>query len=226
MEKLGDKTVILTTYEATVNTGLFDSVFVVCDSDIIYDEITSNGGKAIKSNVWFECGTDRIAAAALTLPEAEIIVNVQGDEPFTNAASLRDLLNEFENDPELLVASLMHIIDEPEAITNPNNVKVVVDKYSNALLFSRSVIPFHRNKNSNPVYRKHIGIYAFRRKMLLEFAQLPPTPLETAEQLEGMRYLENGIKMKMVLAKEGAIGIDTPKDLAQAKQLLNARFKN
>ena len=224
MQILGNKTVILTTYQATLNTGLFDQVFVVTDSDLIFDEIVENGGNAIKSNGDFECGTDRIAAAAKELTDADIIVNVQGDEPFTNKEALSDLLAVFENEPQTLMASLMHQISDLEAIENPNNVKVVVDKFSNALLFSRSVIPFHRNKDKIPVYYKHIGIYAFRRKMLMDFANMPPTPLESTEQLEGLRYLENGIKLKMVLANEGVIGIDTKSDLEQARNYLKQKI--
>lgn len=220
MQLLGEKTVILTSYEATLNTGLFDQVFVVTDSELIYEEIQNNGGDAIRSVGNFECGTDRIAAAAKELSDAEIIVNVQGDEPFTKKEALRDLLEVFENEPEIVVASLMHEIRDIEAIQNSNNVKVVVDKFSNALLFSRSVIPFHRNKSIVPTYYKHIGIYGFRREMLMDFAKMPATPLENIEQLEGMRYLENGIKLKMVLAKDGVIGIDTKADLEQARNFL------
>ena len=224
MQTLGNKTVILTTYEATVNTGLFDQVVVVTDSNLIFDEIVNNGGSAIKSIGDFECGTDRIAAAVKELEDADIIVNVQGDEPFTNKDALSDLLAVFENEPQIMVASLMHQLTDLEAINNPNNVKVVVDNHSNAMLFSRSAIPFHRNKDKMPVYYKHIGIYAFRRAMLLDFAAMQPTTLESIEQLEGLRYLENGIKLKMVIANEGVIGIDTEADLEQARNYLKEKI--
>jgi 3-deoxy-D-manno-octulosonate cytidylyltransferase len=221
MEPLGQKTVILRTYEATVNTGLFDDVAVVTDSEIIYQEINRNKGKALMSKTGHECGTDRIAEALLYFPHADVIVNVQGDEPFTQKEALRDLLQVFEAEKDIQVASLMHVLQDQAALENPNNVKVVVDKNNHALLFSRSVIPYSRDKESNTVYYKHIGIYAFRREMLLRFPSMPPTPLEQTEKLEGLRYLENGIKMKMVLAKEGVIGIDTPEDLVQARKFIS-----
>ena len=221
MQKLGDKTVILRTYEATVQTELFDEVCVVTDSEIIYREIIQNNGKALMSRGEHECGTDRISEAAVQFPRAEVFVNVQGDEPFTQKEALNSLLQVFEEDENLQVASLMHIIEDEEAIKNPNNVKVVVDKNSRALLFSRSVLPYHRDKTMQPIYYKHIGIYAFRKKMLLEFPKMPQTPLEKAEQLEGLRYLEHGIKMKMVLASKGVIGIDTPEDLKQAQKFIS-----
>lgn len=217
LQEIGGKSVILRTYENIVQMDLFQEVYVVCDHEEIYQQTIQNNGKAILSKGDFESGTDRIASVLNQLPDAEIIVNVQGDEPFTKKEALRDLLEVFEQDKELLVASLMHEIKEDADICNPNQVKVVVDCQQNALLFSRSVIPYHRNKSVQPVYYKHIGIYAFRREMLLKFATMPPSPLEQIEQLEGMRYLENGIQMKMVLAKDGVIGIDTPEDLEKAR---------
>ena len=221
MQKLGDKTVILQTYEATVRTALFHEVCVVTDSDIIYEEIIQNGGRALKSKATHQCGTDRIAEAAIYFPDAKLFVNVQGDEPFTQEEALKNLLQAFEEDANLQVASLMHVIEDEQAIKDPNNVKVVVDEHSHALLFSRSVIPFHRDRAVKPVYYKHIGIYAFRKKMLLAFPDMPQTPLEKAEKLEGLRYLENGIKMKMILADKGVIGIDTPEDLERARKFIS-----
>ncbi len=221
MQDLAGKSVILRTYEAVHQTNLFDEVLVVCDSEMIYNEINGNGGKAIYSLKDHQCGTDRIAEAAANFPNAEIIINIQGDEPFTQKEDLKNLIHAFQKDPDLKVASLMHLIRDEEEINNPNNVKVAVDQSNFALLFSRSPIPFHRNKKISPIYYKHIGIYAFRKQMLLDFPKLPITPLEDIEQLEGLRYLEHGIKMKMVLSKNEVIGIDTPEDLELAKKILS-----
>lgn len=221
MQRLRDKTIIMHTYENTVATLLFDEVIVVTDSDIIFNEIVQNGGYAIMSKKEHESGSDRIAEAAADI-DVDIIVNVQGDEPFVKKEILENLLSAFRDDREqkIKVASLMHPIKTEEMIVNPNHVKVVVDKEYNALLFSRSVIPFHRDKNKIPVYYKHIGIYAYRKNVLMDFTQWQPTPLEAIEKLEQLRYLENGIKIKMVLTDESPVSIDTPEDLERAKKLI------
>ncbi len=222
MQKLGDKTVILSTYFSTLNTGLFDDVAVVCDSDIIYNEIVNNGGKAIMSHKEHECGTDRIAEALPEFPDAEIIVNVQGDEPFTRKEPLEKLLQVFEGDAgkQVQVASLMQVLEDKASVEDPNYVKVAVDKNMNALFFSRSVIPYPREKNIAPVYYEHIGIYAFRKQTLIDFTQMPVSPLEAAEKIECLRYLENGIRMKMVITDYMGVEIDTPEDLVKAEAYL------
>jgi len=225
MQKLGDQTVILSTYRSTVQTGLFDDVAVVCDSDIIYKEITGNGGKAVMSRKEHECGTDRIAEALDAFPDAEIIVNVQGDEPFTSKEPMEKLLGVFDGDAgaTVQVASLMQVLSDPASIADPNYVKVAVDLQSNALFFSRSPIPYHRDKQTNPIYYEHIGIYAFRRQTLIDFTQLPVSPLEAAEKIECLRYLENGIRMKMVVTEYMGVEIDTPEDLVKAEQYLKGK---
>ncbi|MND99086.1 3-deoxy-manno-octulosonate cytidylyltransferase [compost metagenome] len=218
---LGGKSVILRTYEAALNTGLFDEVAVVCDSELIYNEIVSNGGKAIMSLKEHECGTDRIAEAALQI-DADIVVNVQGDEPFTKREPLEKLLNVFEGEEgkKVQVASLMQVLSDEESIKDPNYVKVAVDLKFNALFFSRSPIPYPRNKAIDPVYYEHIGVYAFRKQTLLDFTKLPVSPLEDAEKVECLRYLENGIPMKMVVTDYMGVEIDTPEDLEKALKLL------
>ncbi len=223
MQNLGTKTIIRHTYENTVATRLFDEVIVVTDSSIIFNEIVENGGYAIMSRQEYESGSDRIAEAVADI-DVDLVINVQGDEPFVKKELLQNLLNAFENDPKRTVkaASAMYQITDDEAIINPNHVKVVVDNNMNALLFSRSVIPFHRDNNINPVYYKHIGIYALRKNALMNFTQWKITPLEAIEKLEQLRYLENGIKIKMVLTGESPISIDTPEDLERAKKLISA----
>jgi 3-deoxy-manno-octulosonate cytidylyltransferase (CMP-KDO synthetase) len=221
MQQLHDKTVILRTYEAVVNTQLFNDVFVVTDSDIIYAEIVNHGGKAIKSKKEHQCGSDRIAEAVETM-EADIVVNVQGDEPFTTYESIYKLLEVFseEDAEEIDLASVMTEITDIEEINNPNTVKVVVNQRRFALYFSRSPIPFVREKNMEVKYYKHKGIYAFRKKALLDFYHLPMLPLEAAEKIECIRYLEYGKKIKMVETNAAGIEIDTPEDLEHAKRYL------
>ncbi len=218
MQMLGDKTVIRHTYDNTVATTLFDEVMVVTDSEIIFNEIINNGGKAVMSIKEHESGSDRIAEA-ITNMDVDIVVNVQGDEPFVQKIPLEKLLNVFE-DENVQVASLMQILHEEQFIADPNYVKVAVDKNMNALMFSRSPIPYHRDKNIAPVYYEHIGVYAFRKQALLNFTAWSITPLEAAEKIECLRYLENGIALKMIVTEYMGVEIDTPEDLERAIKLL------
>ncbi len=221
MQDLGGKTVIRRTYEAAVSTDLFNDVFVVTDSDLIFDEIISNGGKAIKSIKEHESGSDRIAEAIENM-EVDLVINVQGDEPFINKEPLEELITIFKNDSEKKVdlGSLMFQITDKEEINNSNNVKVITDQQGFALYFSRSVIPFPRDENAGVRYMKHIGIYAFRKQALLDFYNLPMLSLEATEKLEQLRYLEYGKRIKMVETTHGSIGIDTKEDLEKARKLL------
>jgi 3-deoxy-D-manno-octulosonate cytidylyltransferase len=221
MQLLGDKTVIRHTYDNTIATGLFDSVIVVTDSDIIYNEIVDNGGKAIKSIREHESGTDRIAEAVAGM-NVDIVVNVQGDEPFVKKTPLEKLLNLFEgaSGKNVQVASLMQIMTDAKLIEDSNYVKVTVNKNMDALMFSRSVIPYHRDKQAVAVYYEHIGVYAFRKQALMDFTSWPITPLEAVEKIECLRYLENGISIKMAVTDYMGIEIDTPEDLVKASKLL------
>lgn len=218
MQLLGNKTVIRHTYDNTVATGLFDDVYVVTDSDVIFDEIHNHGGKAIKSLKQHESGSDRIAEA-ITEMDVDIVVNVQGDEPFVQKAPLEKLLQVFD-DETVQVASLMQVLKEEQFISDPNYVKVVVDKNNNSLLFSRSPVPYHRDKNIAAVYYEHIGVYAFRKQALVNFTNWPITPLEAVEKIECLRYLENGLLLKMVITEYMGIEIDTPEDLIRAAELI------
>ena len=220
MQDLGGKTVILRTYEAAINTKLFDDVFVVTDSDLIFNEISSNGGKAIMSIKEHESGSDRIAEAVQNL-EVDIVINVQGDEPFIDAEPLAKVIEVFRNDTakQVDLASLMREIKDETEINNPNNVKVVVDQNGFALYFSRSVIPYPRERNVGVRYFQHIGIYAFRKQALLDFYSLPMKSLEASEKLEQLRYLEFGKRIKMVETTHIGIGIDTEADLEKARKL-------
>lgn len=218
LQMLGNKTVILRTYEATVATKLFDEVIVVTDSEAISDEIQCHGGKAIMSKKEHESGTDRIAEAAEEM-DVDVIINIQGDTPFIKKEPLEKLLEQFD-DPTVQVASLMQQLTNVKEINDANFVKVAVDKNMNSLFFSRSVIPYPRDTQAPIVYYEHIGVYAFRKKALIDFTNWPITPLEAAEKVECLRYLENGIPLRMVCVDYMGIEIDTPEDLQRASKLL------
>ena len=218
MAQLGDKSVIRHTYDSTVKTGLFDEVMVVTDSEIIFNEIVSHGGKAKMSVKEHESGSDRIAEAVADM-DVDIVVNVQGDKPFVQKEPLEKLLQTFDDD-KVQVASLMQVLKEEKFINDPNYVKVAVDKKMNALFFSRSVIPYPRDKSIAPVYYEHIGVYAFRKQALIDFTNWPMTPLEAAEKVECLRYLENGVRLKMVVTQYMGVEIDTPEDLERAAKML------
>ena len=220
MQDLGGKSVILQTYEATVATNLFDDVLVVTDSDIIYNEIIDNGGKAVMSKKEHECGSDRIAEAVESL-DIDIVINVQGDEPFTDKESLQKLIDVFKDDDDknIDLASLMVHISDLEEINNPNTVKVIVDRNNFALYFSRSPIPYPRDQSVNVKYYKHKGVYAFRKDAILDFYNLPMLELEASEKIECIRYLEYGKRIKMVETDVQGVEIDTPEDLERAKKI-------
>ncbi|MFV8225673.1 3-deoxy-manno-octulosonate cytidylyltransferase [Christiangramia aquimixticola] len=221
MQDLNGKTVITRTYEAAKNTGLFEEVYVVTDDDRIFNEIEKAGGKAILSQTPHECGSDRIAEAVENM-DVDIVVNVQGDEPFIDANSLAKLLEVFEQPgaEEIDLASLKTKLTDSDEITNPNNVKVITGENNHALYFSRFPIPYPRDTSANVTYFKHIGIYAFRKSALMDFYRLPMLPLEASEKIECIRYLEYGKKIKMVETSVKSIGIDTPEDLEKARELL------
>ncbi len=216
MKDLAGQTVILRTYRAVVTSGLFDSVYVITDSQLIYNEIVQNGGQAFISTKNHETGTDRIAEFAGNI-EADVIINIQGDEPFIHKKSLRDLIRVFEEDTEnkIDLASLMIRLQNKEDILNPNHVKVVVDKENFALYFSRAPIPYSRDKVFETAY-KHIGVYAFRKPVLERIAQMPQTDLEQIEKLENLRFLQNNLRIKMLETDQLNFGIDTEEDLREA----------
>lgn len=218
MQKLGDKTVIRRVYEASLQTDLFDDVVVVTDSDVIEEEIKAINGRLIRSKKQHESGSDRIAEAAAGL-DVDIIVNVQGDEPFIKKEPLEKLIRLFD-DPAVQVASLMRKITSEEELNAASSVKVVVNKNNDALYFSRSPIPFSANSLINAQHYLHIGVYGFRKETLLHFTSWPAAELEQVEKLEQLRYLENGIPIRMAMVDFKSVAIDTPEDLEKAKALL------
>ncbi len=221
MQDLCGKTVIRTTYEAAIATKLFDDVFVVTDSELIYNEIVKNNGKAIMSLKNHESGSDRIAEAIQYL-EVDVVINIQGDEPFIDRDSLHKIRTSFKQDTDnhIDLISLMREFTNVNDIENPNNVKVVVDQNQFALYFSRSVIPYPREVNVGVRYMQHIGIYGFRKQALVDFYNLPMKSLEASEKLEQLRYLEFGKRIKMITTNHIGIGIDTFEDLEKARSMI------
>jgi len=217
LKDLGGKSVIIRTLEATQKTTLFDAVYVVTDSALITNEIRKHKGKVIESTQKHATGSDRIAEAAQTV-EADIIINVQGDEPFVNKELLTQLIDVFRNDKakEIDVVSCVFPLEDYSEINNPNNVKVVMDNKNFAQYFSRSPIPYPTVKKEAKHFQ-HIGIYAFRKEALLRFAKLPMGMLEKTEKLENLRFISNGMRIKMVQTQHKSIGIDTPEDLEKAR---------
>jgi 3-deoxy-manno-octulosonate cytidylyltransferase (CMP-KDO synthetase) len=212
MQRIGEKTIIRMVYENAVAMNLFDEVLVVTDSDEIMNEIIAAGGAVTKSTKDHQSGSDRIAEAVASM-DVDVVVNIQGDEPFVER---EPLLNCF-SDPAVAVASVMKRFGEGDEPENPNQVKVVCNHNNDALYFSRSPIPFKRNRNADLPYFKHVGVYAYRKETLLNFTQWPMGALEQAEMLEQLRYLENGVAIRMVETKTSSIGIDTPEDLERAR---------
>lgn len=222
LQDLAGKPVIVRTLEAVQRTGLFSEIYVVTDDDRIEEAVRAAGGAVLRSKKEHPSGSDRLAEASADL-DVEVIVNVQGDEPFTERETLQKLLDIFAADKagEVAVASLMAPLTDPEEIANPNNVKVVVNKAGDALYFSRAVIPYPRDGEVAITYYKHLGIYAYRKEALQAFTQLAPSPLERTEKLEQLRYLENGYTIRLAITDKATIGIDTPEDLERARAVFN-----
>tara|TARA_B110000008_G_C16772219_1_gene485088 strand:- start:169 stop:849 length:681 start_codon:yes stop_codon:yes gene_type:complete len=224
MMDLGGIPIILRTYQNVISSGLFDEVFVITDSEIIYKLINNNGGNALMSSVKHDNGSDRIAEFASKI-NSDLILNVQGDEPFIDKSSLEKLISVFIDDDKknIDLASIMQPITNDIDILSPNNVKVVVDKNNFAIYFSRSVIPFNRSKDKNIKHFKHIGVYAFRKQSLLYYYKSKSTTLEKLEKLEQLRFIENGKKIKMVQTDYKGYGIDVMEDLINARKILDAK---
>lgn len=218
MQMLGESTVIRRTYDSVKSTGLFNDVVVVTDSDIIYSEITSHGGTAVMSQRQHESGSDRIAEAVEKM-DVDVVINVQGDEPFIQKGPLQALVDLF-NDPSVNVGSLMRPIKDEGEVAKSSFVKVVVNNFNDALYFSRSVVPFAASTTVSAPYYLHIGVYGFRKQTLLNFTKWPIGRLEQVEKLEQLRYLENGVSIRMAEVDFRNVAIDTPEDLEKAKSYL------
>ena len=213
---LRGKPIIQHVYEQVKQSNLFEMVVIATDDVRIVDAVAKFKASVIMTSPDHQSGTDRCAEACDNLPiDFDIVVNIQGDEPFISAEPLTNLLATFNN-PDTQISSLMHPIEQD--IDNPNSVKVVCDLLGNALYFSRSAIPYNRD-GIDVTYFKHVGVYAFRKEALKKFVNLPPSKLEKTEKLEQLRLLENGFKIRMVKTQYRGIGIDTPEDLKKAEKL-------
>ena len=217
---LHGKPVIQHTYENVHQSGLFDRVIIVTDNSEIESVVLGFGGDVIRSQKDHQCGSDRIAEAIFD-SDVDIVINVQGDEPFIHPDGLASLIEVFKSDTkkEIDLASLM--IPISDEINNPNVVKVITDLYNRALYFSRSAIPHQRSKETHATVYKHVGVYAFRKSALIDFYEHAPTPLELAEQIEAIRYLEMGKTIQMIETQFDGVGIDVPEDLEYAKKLMS-----
>jgi 3-deoxy-manno-octulosonate cytidylyltransferase (CMP-KDO synthetase) len=222
LEDLGGLPVIGRTFEAVRVTGLFDQVVVVTDSDEIEEVIRELGGAVYRSQAEHPTGSDRMAEAAESF-DADLIVNVQGDEPFINTENLKSLIEVFRKDltERIDLASLRTPVEDPAEINNPNVVKVICDTEGRALYFSRAPIPYPRDEGAAKTYYRHLGVYAFRRQALLDFRKLEIGPLEAAEKIEAIRFLEYGKSIQMIDTLSSGVGIDSPEDLEKARALWN-----
>ncbi|MBR2215900.1 MAG: 3-deoxy-manno-octulosonate cytidylyltransferase [Selenomonadaceae bacterium] len=221
LKDIAGKPMVVRVYERASKAKSVSQTIVATDDDRIYEAVASHGGRAMMTAKTHPTGTDRLAEVAASFPEAEVIINVQGDEPLIEPALIDELAACFAADHELQMATVATPLTEKNEQENPNNVKVVMDKNGHALYFSRSLIPYPRKQSEATVY-KHIGLYAYRRDFLLKYAKLPPTPLEQTESLEQLRALENGYKIKVIITKDKLVGVDTEEDLALVNEIYNA----
>lgn len=224
---LGGKTVIQHVYEKVA--AVLEAAYVATDDERIYDVVKSFGGQVVMTRTDHKSGTDRIEEAIEKIGgEWDVVVNVQGDEPFVAKSQLDTICHCFD-DPTTQIATLGKPFESMEAVQNPNSPKIVVDNMGFAMYFSRSVIPYVRGKEMSSwlthyPFLKHLGIYAYRKDVLRQVTQLPQSSLEIAESLEQLRWLQNGFKIKVGTTDVETVGIDTPQDLERAEEFLKAQL--
>ncbi|HUT74524.1 MAG TPA: 3-deoxy-manno-octulosonate cytidylyltransferase [Armatimonadota bacterium] len=207
-------------YERAREAQTLERLVVATDDDRIFQAVTGFGGEAVLTRPDHPTGTDRLAEAAADM-EAEVVVNIQGDEPLIEGAVIDAAVQPLLADASIPMGTLVARITDPADLHNPNVVKVVMDRQGFALYFSRSLIPYVRGGNgAQTVYYYHPGLYVYRKEFLLTYASLPPTPLEQVEKLEQLRALEHGYRIKVVETQHNCIGVDTPADLEHVKRLL------
>ena len=222
---LGGKTVIQRVYEQVAN--VLGEAYVATDDERIFKAVEQFGGRAVMTRNDHKSGTDRIEEAAQKIKtDADVIINIQGDEPFIQKSQLETVKHLFD-DPQTQIATLGKPFETMEAVENPNSPKIICDVNGYAMYFSRSVIPYIRGKEQKEWIKhfpfiKHIGLYAYRREVLSEITKLPQSPLELAESLEQLRWLQNGYRIKVGLTDVETVGIDTPEDLQRAEQFILA----
>lgn len=223
LKDIAGKPMVVRVYERASKAERVSETLVATDDQRIYDAVLAHGGKAQMTRADHPTGTDRLAEVAASRPDADLIVNVQGDEPLIDPGLIDQLAVCFEQDRELQMATVKTEISDAAEQKNPNNVKVVTDRDGYALYFSRSLLPYPRH-DGTPVY-KHIGIYAYRRDFLLQYAKMPETPLEHAESLEQLRALENGYRIKVVETLSKFVGVDTEEDLKKVRAIYEKQFQ-
>lgn len=217
LKDIAGKPMVCRVYDRAAQAEKVSDTLVATDDVRILTAVQEHGGRAMMTRKDHPTGTDRLAEVAAAHPEADLIVNVQGDEPLIEPSLIDRLVDVFEEESDLPMATVMTKITDEEEQRNPNNVKVVTNKDGYALYFSRSLLPYPRHAGC-PVY-KHIGIYAYRRDFLLRYAAMAPTPLETAESLEQLRALENGYRIKVVETEAQFVGVDTAEDLEKVNAI-------
>lgn len=221
---IAGKPMISRVYHRASQAQKVTGVIAAVDDQRVYDAVVANGGVAMMTRKDHATGTDRLAEVAAAHPEAELIINVQGDEPLIDPGIIDALAAAFDEDPDLQMATVKSPMKDEEEMTNPNNVKVVTDKKGYALYFSRSLMPYPRESTGVTVY-KHIGIYAYKRDFLLNYAKMEPTILERTESLEQLRALENGYRIKVIETDQTFVGVDTPEDLLKVNEIFKARMQ-
>ncbi len=217
LKDIAGKPMICRVYDRASEAEKIAAAIVATDDERIYEAVRQHGGQAVMTRKDHPTGTDRLAEVAEKYPDADLIINVQGDEPLIEPSLIDELAAAFEEDAALQMATVCTEIQDKEEQENPNNVKVVMDKNGYALYFSRSLMPYPRHAGT-PVY-KHIGIYAYKRDFLLRYAKMEETPLEHAESLEQLRALENGYRIKVIKTPYRFVGVDTEEDLAKVNEI-------
>ena len=219
LQEILGKPMIRWVYESAARSRLLEMLIVATDDERILSAVEAFGGQAALTSREHNTGTDRVAEVARGL-ECEILVNIQGDEPFVHPGMIDEIVEPLLRDPELPMCTSMHRVRDPEDFANPNVVKAVVNLAGEALYFSRSLIPYPRKSEGHRVF-EHIGLYAYRRDFLLKYAGLPQTPLEKLESLEQLRVLEHGYRLRVVETRQPYVplSVDTPEDLERAREL-------
>ena len=219
---IAGKPMIQWVYERARQSPSLDRLVVATDDGRIFDRVRGFGGEALKTSPTHPSGTDRVAEAAqiLQAKEADLIVNIQGDQPLFEPGMIDEVVGPFRDDPDLQMGALVHPIYTPEELANPSVVKVVFDKKGFALYFSRSPMPYVISSSPAPRYYKHIGPYAYRMGFLMEFTKMERGNLERSESLEQLRALEHGYRIKIVETKFDSQEVDTPEDLKKVRGLI------
>jgi len=218
---IAGKTMLQHVYERAALSTYLSSILIATDDERVYSAAKNFGARVRMTRSDHLSGTDRVAEAASAV-DAEIVVNIQGDEPLIDPAAIDAAILPMVHEPELVMGTLKKRIEDAREITDPNVVKVVTDGAGDAIYFSRCAIPFEREKSVNTPYFKHIGLYVYQRDFLLAYSALPVGPLETAERLEQLRALENGFRIRVVETEYESLGVDTPEDLERVSRLFDA----